>query len=310
LRGDAIALRVSAYVFDHDDPAVHQGPNYFHYVTSTHDFFRLLRKAADKEKKHDAARSTRRQDEHRERIEVFRTRCSQALAAPEGEDLLDIYHFQAQWCDRCALGGLAPCELKERPAGKAYGFHPEFVCWAEINTYEDNDGENYKRVDRVVPRCELFRLGCELSIHRTGRITFATQKRERRDTVIRWLDTMLRPLSVYGWSRGLWSPGLWSPLRWLPYARDEGKDYDRTNLLRYVLDVWDDMGDARIATLITTLASEVAALTGRGSALTVYNPRAGYDESWYPFYWKYLVEGCEPMDWRDDVEWPFAAEED
>jgi len=306
LESDACVIRMSGYTVGAGDPAVKQGEGYLRYVSSVDDYLRIAAAAAEEARQNVEKAESDKVDENRRRLEEFSQRCEAALHALEETDLLNVEHFQAQWCDRCALyGNDAQCEFVHNPLGDGWNRKPALAVWAQIVEYKDVEDKAYKRVDRFVPRCEMFRYSLAPVVALTGFVSFPLDKRERRRTVIRWLEAILNDITSY-------TPnGVWSPLRWLPYDRPAGKHYDRSRLFRYLLDSWDDeWGDTGIGTLLSAAASERAVLEWRGRThMSIFNPETGEDESWILLSWQAYLDGKRPGSWPDKIEWPLEAEE-
>jgi len=306
LDSDAVVLRISGYSVGEGDPAVQHGEGYLRYVSSVDDYLRIAAAAAEEARKSQERADSDKVDENRRRLEEYGQRCEAALHAPEESDLLDVDHFQAQWCDRCALrGNDAQCGFVHNALGDGWNRKPALAVWAQIVEYKDVEDKAYKRVDRFVPRCEMFRYSTAPLLALTGWVTFASDKRERRKTVIRWLQAILNKIESYA------SNGLWSPLRWLPYDRPAGKHYDRSRLFRYLLDTWDDeWRDSGIGTLLTTAASEREALEQHyNTRMTIYNPQTGEEECWIAMNWDHYLRGGRPSSWPDNIAWPLTGEE-
>ena len=128
-------------------------------------------------------------------------------------------------------------------------------------------------------------------------------------SAMRWLRAMLSGCKE-GYN-SYYKAGLWSPLRWLPYDRPQDKHYNLGRLVKWILNEWDDLGDAKVATLLTTAAGEVTAM-GRSSftrPMRLFNPCTCEDEDWLSMEWRYLGMD-KPHWWPDKIEWPFTQKSD
>jgi len=298
---DAVAIGLRPYYrFDLTDSKVQEGD--FSYVESVSDYVQLV-EAATRRIEHGKAKSiTRERDKHRERLAAFRQVCEQADDGATCPLVTD--HFQAQWCTFCELNHDGECEIANHPIDK-YKSRPEFWALIQIEDGTDVDGQKVQTAVCIVPRCEMFRFAYAPDLVATGWITFAEDKQERKNTVIRWLRTMISGFTAYGNSLS----GMWSMLRWLPYTRPRDKHYDLDKLLRYVLNTWDEWSDARIATLLSAAASERKATKSR-EIFTLYNPATGDDERWIRVSWDKYVKGKKPWyGWPKAIEWPFEEKE-
>lgn len=296
LESDAVVIP-NAWEFKEIEDAVIREDGDFPYVESVSEYVRLVEEAGRRQREHKVNKKADERNEHHEWLVAFRTRCEEALG-------LDVEHFQAQWCGRCARGQ-GDCDLMAKPIGNSWERRPYLSAMVEIEECEDNDGKPYRMAGRVVPRCELFQFVSVPILHQIGWLMFSKEKRERRDTVIRWLRAMVRGVT----RQGNGSLGVWSPLRWLPYKRARDKHYDREKLLSYVLANWNKWGDAQVGTLLNVAASECVAANrqGRRPVFALYNPETGVEEHWACVRWE-ASTGEKPgwgSNWPDDIEWPF-----
>jgi len=285
---------------------------YTPYVTSVAECKRIVGEVAAQEASRKAEREVEAEENRGARLQAFQETCQATDRDPGPDEAcpLDVQHFQAQWCARCEFGWEGECAFIEHPIGGSYEERPQLYALVQIETETDNDGHTVRRAARVVPRCESFRWVMPLpSITPTGWISFPEQRRERQQSAMRWLRAMLS-----GCTEGYnpyYRAGLWSPLRWLPYDRPRDKHYDLGRLVKWILNEWDDLGDAKVATLLTTAAGEVTAM-GRFSStrpMRLFNPCTCEDEDWLSMEWRYLGMD-KPYWWPDKIEWPFTQKSD
>ena len=287
---------------------------YQRYVESVDECKRIVSKVAAEQAAQKDRSESKREEDRGARLRAFRETCQAAARdlEPQGVCPMDVDHFQAQWCARCEFGWQSDeCAFIEHPIGGSYDQRPQLYALVQIETDQDNDGKTVRRAARVVPRCEMFRWTKGPVIAQTGGISFPEQRRERQKSAMRWLRAMLSGCKE-GYN-SYYKAGLWSPLRWLPYDRPREKHYHLGRLVKWILNEWDnDLGDARVATLMTAAASE-ATVMGRSSFTTpmrLFNPCTAEDEEWLSLEWRYLDGLHKPHWWPDKIEWPFTQEAD
>lgn len=320
------AMSCSKCILPTDEAAIELSPHwmfggdelkkidYSPYVETVAEYKRIVNEVAAEQAAQEERRESKCEEDRGARLRAFRETCMAAQRDPGPDEAcpMDVGDFQAQWCARCEFGWQSDeCAFIENPIGGSYDHRPELYALVQIETETDNDGNTVRRATRVVPRCELFRWATLPSITPTGWISFPDQYRERQKSAMRWLRAMVDG-STDGYN-SYYRTGLWSPLRWLPYDRPREKHYDLGRLVKWLLNEWDnDLGDARVATLLTTAASEVTVM-GRSSFTTpmqLFNPCTGEDEDWLSMEWQYLDGLHKPHWWPDKIEWPFTQEAD
>jgi ParB family chromosome partitioning protein len=314
LATDAVAIVMYPH-WEFDDPACKRlESSYAKYVDDVETCKRLVEKVAKHKAAQAQASEAARNTAQDERLRAFRETCEAADRDPDIDETcpLDVDHFQAQWCARCAFGISGECEFIEAPITKGYGGNrPALYALVQVELEEDNDGNKARTATRVVPRCELFRFPFLPAITPTGWITFSPERRERQKSAMRWLRVLVQSSGDH---YDYYQKGLWSALRWLPYDRPRDKHYDLGRMIKYILNEWDgDLGDGKVATLLTTASSERAALARSSyeQIMRLYNPETCVDEEWLVIEWKYIGGPYgKPHWWPNKIEWPFSPPAD
>jgi len=200
-------------------------------------------------------------------------------------------HFQMHRCDRCTHyrpdqldDDLPPCLFAVEPLTNQWNDDPRAP---EFGVLIRQDG-------LMLPRCEMYRRGITTFAPTPGFVL------PDREVVIEWLHRILT-----GFHNGTQhSYTIRQPLTWLPYPRQAGQVHDLARLLSYVKKLWKTLDGARLATLISTAASEVAALSNYNEPFQLLDPTTLEVEQWASTRWRNLVEGIASENSSYPRDWP------
>lgn len=208
-----------------------------------------------------------------------------------------MQHFQAHKCDRCLHRqpdllerDLPPCKFVAEPLTQDWSETPRAPHFGVLVR---GDG-------LMLPRCEQFRYEPTaldgLGITPTNGFILPD-----RDVTVEWLHRIL----INGGNRTTHDYTICGPLVWLSYPRKHGDVHSLDALLRYIKRVWDDLGDERVATLLTTGASEIAAIGNYHQPFNLFDPTTLQVEAWACQTWETVRDGKDhsrygshyPPDW-------------
>jgi ParB-like chromosome segregation protein Spo0J len=209
---------------------------------------------------------------------------------------LDVVHFQAQACVRCAHcrpelmdEELPPCKYAKEPL-LASGYNKKAKAPAM--------GVMVEREGTMVPRCAQFR---QREVPTIVPVLGFSVAKGKRHMVLNWLRGVSTGL---GYANN--STKITGVLHWLPWERkEEEENHDVDRVVTYVRQNWDGLGgDGAVATLVSVALSEAKARYGNASVLKLLNPTTGHEESWRHLGWAQFVNGVLPMwsSWPKD--WP------
>jgi hypothetical protein len=257
----------------------------FEHFTDHVAYCQALGRAAEEKARIAAIEVERRENKHIVGIREYWREQQPGGLFLEGD------HIQAHLCLKCVRYHAAT----EHEAPCYFAYHPLENQWSG-SAMPPAFGVMVREDGLMVPRCEQFRLADVLG---AGILPAAGFVLADRKVVLGWMHR----IAVIP-NRHEHNHTMAGPLAWLPYKRpDEGTTHHLDGLLRWLRDAWEDLGDERMATLISVVAQEGKALSSYRNPFELMDSTTGEVERWCSVPWERVVsrEDFDQWGYRD---WP------